>query len=253
MRCGSRPLIVTKPNLFLPNLTFGRVVWTFQLCEKPDTSTLRLQFLLLERQALSPTPSCKATKTSTMARLVQSVLPPQEPSIIRISGPVLRTALISRFWPPSLTTFALLTLPILGLPVNTLVQPDFLQKPKNTRKKETARRQWKHSQRWGHTCSTLRRKSAPTSRQRSWRKPWALIPRQSFVRSELLHTSRHHRTHPKGWILLPACYIFGWSFHPQQAVQVGQQHHARDAGGFVWRRDIDEGAVAEQAAADGML
>ena len=32
MRCSSRPLIVTKPNLFLPNLTFGRVVWTFQLC-----------------------------------------------------------------------------------------------------------------------------------------------------------------------------------------------------------------------------
>ncbi len=32
MRCSSRPLIVTKPNLCLPNLTFGRVVWTFQHC-----------------------------------------------------------------------------------------------------------------------------------------------------------------------------------------------------------------------------
>src|SRR5260370_40089588 len=32
MRCSSRPLIVTKSNLCLPNLIFGRVVWTFQLC-----------------------------------------------------------------------------------------------------------------------------------------------------------------------------------------------------------------------------
>src|SRR5258708_14881255 len=32
MRCSSRPLIVTKSNLCLPNHIFGRVVWTFQLC-----------------------------------------------------------------------------------------------------------------------------------------------------------------------------------------------------------------------------
>jgi hypothetical protein len=32
MRCSSRPLIVTKSNLCLPNLIFGRVVWTFQFC-----------------------------------------------------------------------------------------------------------------------------------------------------------------------------------------------------------------------------
>jgi hypothetical protein len=31
MRCSSRPLIVTKSNLCLPNLIFGRVVCTFQL------------------------------------------------------------------------------------------------------------------------------------------------------------------------------------------------------------------------------
>jgi hypothetical protein len=30
MRCSSRPLIVTKSNLCLPNLIFGRVVWTSQ-------------------------------------------------------------------------------------------------------------------------------------------------------------------------------------------------------------------------------
>ena len=44
-----------------------------------------------------------------------------------------------------------------------------------------------------------------------------------------------------------------WPLHPQQAVQVSQQYYARDAGGFVKWRGVDEGDVAEHAATDGML
>ena len=66
MRCSSCPLIVTKSNLCLPNLIFGRVVWTFQLCtdrtpqlcayiaaiHKTDALSERKAFVLLMIESL---------------------------------------------------------------------------------------------------------------------------------------------------------------------------------------------------------
>jgi hypothetical protein len=45
MRCNSFPLMVKNPNLRLRHLSEGS--WDISTLQKPDTSTLRLQTLLL--------------------------------------------------------------------------------------------------------------------------------------------------------------------------------------------------------------